>query len=251
MRLYRTDAIILKKMNFQENDRIISMFSPGKGKLKVIAKGSRKIKNRFSGSLETGNIVRATIYEKKAGELGFLSNCDLKESWSELRKDFEFTETFFYMLSVVEELIPEYESCIDAYNLLLNILNHYDGEKDIFNVITFFDINISRIIGVVPVFTKCAGCGGKIDGKSVAYSKKCGGVICENCAPKHPVSGHLSLGALKAMTLIGNGGMMVGGNVRLSESFKEDIDKFLYPFIAYHTGKDIKARGILRQMHLI
>ncbi len=252
MRLYKTDAIILKKMNYLESDRIVSMLSVDRGKIRVIAKGARKIKNRFSGSLETGNAVRATIYQKKEGSgLALLSACDIKESWLELRKDFEFTETFFYMLAVAEELTPEGEFCADVYNLLFNVLKNYKKDKKIFNIITFFDINVSRLMGFVPVFTKCAVCGGEISGKRISYSRRCGGVVCDNCSGKHSLSGHISFDALKAMSVIGRDGMNGGGYLELSKELKEDIENFLYPFIVYHSGREVKARGILKQMHLI
>jgi len=51
-RLYRTSAIVLKRQDFGEADRILTLFTPERGKLRVIAKGVRKTTSRKSGHVE-------------------------------------------------------------------------------------------------------------------------------------------------------------------------------------------------------
>jgi DNA repair protein RecO (recombination protein O) len=45
-RTYRTEAIILRRKDFGEADRILTLFTPGEGKVRVVAKGIRKPRSR-------------------------------------------------------------------------------------------------------------------------------------------------------------------------------------------------------------
>ena len=52
MALYKTQAIVLKSMNLSESDRLVTFLTEDHGKVKCVAKGARKAKNCFWGSLE-------------------------------------------------------------------------------------------------------------------------------------------------------------------------------------------------------
>ena len=51
-RRYTTEAIVLSRFDFGEADRILTLITPGSGKLKAIAKGIRRPTSRIGGSLE-------------------------------------------------------------------------------------------------------------------------------------------------------------------------------------------------------
>jgi hypothetical protein len=51
-RLYVTDAIVLSRFDYGEADRILTILTPGLGKIKAIAKGIRRPTSRIGGSLE-------------------------------------------------------------------------------------------------------------------------------------------------------------------------------------------------------
>jgi recombinational DNA repair protein (RecF pathway) len=51
-RLYRTEAIVLRRSDLGEADRLLTLYTPEWGKLRVIAKGVRKPTSRKSGHVE-------------------------------------------------------------------------------------------------------------------------------------------------------------------------------------------------------
>jgi DNA repair protein RecO (recombination protein O) len=51
-RVYRTAVIVLRRTDFGEADRLLSVFTPEHGKLRLVAKGARKPSSRKSGHLE-------------------------------------------------------------------------------------------------------------------------------------------------------------------------------------------------------
>jgi len=51
-RLYRTEAVILRRSDIGEADRLLTCYTPTRGKIRVIAKGARKITSRKAGHIE-------------------------------------------------------------------------------------------------------------------------------------------------------------------------------------------------------
>ena len=62
MKSTNLNCVILGHRNFTENDKLIFMYTEEFGKIKVIAKGARKITSKFTGHLETLNFAMAEIY---------------------------------------------------------------------------------------------------------------------------------------------------------------------------------------------
>lgn len=56
------NCVILGHKDFLENDKLIFLYSAELGKIKVIAKGARKITSKFMGHLETFNFAFVEIY---------------------------------------------------------------------------------------------------------------------------------------------------------------------------------------------
>lgn len=62
MKSANINCVILGHRDFTENDKLIFMYTEEFGKIKVIAKGGRKITSKFTGHLETLNFAMAEIY---------------------------------------------------------------------------------------------------------------------------------------------------------------------------------------------
>ena len=75
---YKTEAIIIKRMNLGEADRIVTAFSRDFGKIRFVAKGVRRIKSKFGGSVEPFYKSELLIVNGKS--LDILSNAEIKET---------------------------------------------------------------------------------------------------------------------------------------------------------------------------
>ena len=62
----KTEGIVLRSMRYGEADRILHVFTPGRGRLSAIAKGVRKAKSRFGGRLEPFFRIDLVLYEGRS-----------------------------------------------------------------------------------------------------------------------------------------------------------------------------------------
>ena len=77
-RLYRTEAIVLRRADLGEADRLLTIFTPERGKLRVVAKGARKVGSRKGGHVEL--FTRSNLLIAKARELDIVSQAETVEA---------------------------------------------------------------------------------------------------------------------------------------------------------------------------
>src|SRR5437867_1957508 len=63
MGLYRDEGVVLRTIRLGESDRIVTLVTQGRGKVRAVAKGVRKTKSRFGGRLEPTSHVSLLLYE--------------------------------------------------------------------------------------------------------------------------------------------------------------------------------------------
>ena len=65
MALYKTRAVVIKSMNLSESDRLVTFMTENHGKVKCVAKGARKAKNQFWGTLEPMTLIHLIYFGRE------------------------------------------------------------------------------------------------------------------------------------------------------------------------------------------
>ena len=73
---YRTQGLIIKKINYREADRIFIIYTQDFGKLKVLARAERKIKSKLRAGL------KLFYLSKQKGSIGTIEPTEFKNYWS-------------------------------------------------------------------------------------------------------------------------------------------------------------------------
>ena len=87
MKTVRTRAIVLRRTNFGEADRILSLLTP-EGRRSVMAKGVRKEKSKLAGGIELFAITDVVIGEGR-GDLGILTSAQLVKFYRHILEDYD------------------------------------------------------------------------------------------------------------------------------------------------------------------
>lgn len=94
MRTVRTKAIVLRRTNYSEADRIVQLLTP-EGRRSVMAKGVRREKSKLAGGIELFAVSDVVIGEGK-GDLGVLTSAKLEHFYRNILKDYDRLQ-FGYM----------------------------------------------------------------------------------------------------------------------------------------------------------
>ncbi len=141
-------AIVLSRTNFGEADRIISVLTPDSGKLRLLAKGVRKIKSRMAGGIELFSINDIT-YLQGRNEIGTLISSRLVSNFGYIVKDVDRTMYAYDVLKLINRITEESPDP-DYYYLLANVLASLDSESDINLVKVWLNIQLLKIDGHMP-----------------------------------------------------------------------------------------------------
>lgn len=88
MKPIRTKAIVLRRTNYAEADRILQLLTPNHGKLSVIAKGVRREKSKLAGGIELFAICDVSIIPGK-GDMGTLTSSRLDTFYSHIMEEYD------------------------------------------------------------------------------------------------------------------------------------------------------------------
>lgn len=143
MRTYKTEGIILKRTNFAEADRILTVFTKHYGKIKVLARGVRKITSRRGPNVELFNWV--TLFLVKGRNFDIVTEAEVKDSFPALRKNLETIGLAYHICELIDNLCPERQENKEVFNLSTELLSDLNSRK-----VRQFEVNLLATLGFWP-----------------------------------------------------------------------------------------------------
>ena len=145
MNSLRTRAIVLRRTNYGEADRILQLLTPV-GKRSVMAKGVRREKSRLAGGIELFAICDVVIGEGK-GDLGILTSARLVQFYSHIMQDYDrmqFAYTTIKLITKASEMVDEPE----WYDVLSEVLMGLDVHSIALELVqTWFYLRYGALLG--------------------------------------------------------------------------------------------------------
>lgn len=184
--IYRERGVVLRTYRLGEADKIVSILTEGRGKVRAVAKGVRKTKSRFGGRLEPMTHVALQLYEGR--ELDTITQAETIETFRAVREDLSRLARAGALLEVVDQIGREGESNGPLYRMLLGALRALSADDSALLVAGFYWKLLSQE-GFHPLLEVCASCGA--DGRDVAlvaFDLAEGGALCGSCRRGVPVA---------------------------------------------------------------
>ena len=178
MALYRDEAVVLRTYKLAEADRIVVLFSRGRGKIRAVAKGVRRTKSKFGSRLEPGTIVQLQLYEGR--NLDIITQAERVVAFKRLRADLELYGRTSLLLEMVDSTVVEAEANPALYKLLTGALTELERSGNPL-VVAAFAAKFLVLEGVQPRLDSCVRCGSADDLVGIQLHE--GGVVCRNCPP--------------------------------------------------------------------
>jgi DNA repair protein RecO (recombination protein O) len=196
-RLYRTPAVVLKRMDLGEADRIITFFSRDEGKLRAVAKGVRRGTSRTAGHLEPFTL--SDVQFAVGRELDVVSQADTLESFRQIREDLVLTTHAYYLTEVVDLLTEDRQEHRAVFEILIDSFHQLAQGLDARLVLIAFHLRLLDTLGYRPELRSCLGCQEAIEPRRNHFSPLEGGALCGQCGPREPSARPISVLALKLL----------------------------------------------------
>jgi DNA repair protein RecO (recombination protein O) len=190
----KTKGVVLKGINFGEADKILTIFTERLGKIRVIAKGVRRIKSHLAGSLEPLMEVNLGLIE---GKTFFIVTASLIiQDFPKIHSVLQKTSVAFYLGELIDRFSEEFEKNVEVYNLFSQALRLVE-ESDRSIVLRIFELKLISLSGFKPELYTCVHCKNKLLAGRNFWDGVEGGIICSECQKIHKHGREISDSAIK------------------------------------------------------
>jgi DNA repair protein RecO (recombination protein O) len=250
--LKESEALILRSYPLREADLLVSFFTRSEGKVRGVARSAKKSRRRFGGALEPLTYVHAFWDDRERHELARLDSCDVLSSPLSDPIDFARAAALAHVAEVLDELLPDREANDAIFRLAIATLPHLrvvdchpersEGSafcSAIWMPLTYFDLWITRLTGLLPELATCIACGTSLDGSKAFFHPLADGLLCANdrrlgltqasAAPRAALAGSATLE------------MSAASRALAAQMLSSSIDKF-----AVIAGPADRARDLRR-----
>lgn len=179
--LQRSEAVVLRHLNYAESDRIITLFTANFGIIKGFAKGARNSRKRFGAAFEP--FTQAVFHWRWGkGELPTLIEADLMSSRDGLRTDLRRLALAGYGVELVELLTGDCAHQVMIYELLCSYLDYLDSGGDGSTGRLLFELRLIYFLGYIPHLLHCSECLKIFHEEQIRFDSRRGGSLCLSCS---------------------------------------------------------------------
>ena len=144
-RSVKTEGFIFKKTPLLNHDLIITVFSREFGRIRVLAKGIKKLTSRRSPHIETGNLINAVLSKNK--DYYFLQETSLISGFSQIKKNQSKLNCLYLFLFVLEKLLPENQKEEKMYKLFKSFMIDLSKRDDYQEMTVNYLNNTASLLG--------------------------------------------------------------------------------------------------------
>lgn len=149
--IIRTEAIVLRSLAYGETSQIATLFTRDRGKVGVLAKGSRLPKSRFGSTLQPMSFVQVVMYVKPTRALQILSECTHIVPFNDISRNLNKISVGLRIVELVNALTREEESNPRLFNLVARMFERLNDEQVRFeNLLPFFQLRLASLSGFSP-----------------------------------------------------------------------------------------------------
>ncbi len=145
MRVIKTEGIVIKRKNYSEADKILTIFTRSNGKIIVKAPGIRKISSRRSPHVELLNRTKLTLYNN--GNIPLLSEAEMISDYKFIKSDLLKIGFGYHICEIIDGLCPENEENENVFNLLIETLDRLCLNCEPHELMRNFELSLLELLG--------------------------------------------------------------------------------------------------------
>jgi DNA repair protein RecO (recombination protein O) len=245
-RVVRTEAIVLRRRSWGEADRILTLFSPERGKFRAKAVGIRKPRSRKAGHLEL--FMRSMLLVAHGRELDIITQAETLAAYRPLRDDLLRSAAASYAVEMLDRFAPDEAGSPAAYALLCQTLEQLCKASLPDVVLRYYDLRLLEIMGYRPQLHTCVVGKETIVAEEQHFNPGLGGVVCPRCAKVTLDCLPFSLPALKVMRHLQRETLAAVVELTIRPAVLSEVEKILRNYTEYHLERPIRSADFLHEV---
>lgn len=238
-RLYRTEAIILRRQDFGEADKLLTLYTPGLGKTRVLAKGVRKPKSRKGGHVEL--FTHSNLLIAKGRNLDIVTQAETIHSFLPIRRELLRTSYAYYAAELVDKFTEEGVENRPLFDLFLDALFWLGDAEDLELPVRYFELHLLSYVGYRPQLFQCLRCTRPIESVTSFFSPEDGGLLCSGCGKGERGCQEVSPQALATLRYLQTRDYAVCQRLKVDGPAHEELETLMRRYIIYLLERKLKS----------
>jgi len=218
--LTKDEAICIRALDYSETSQIVTFFTRATGKISAIAKGSKRPKSTFDGTIEVFSHGKIVFSDSTREKLATLTEFEQQPSFARLSNNLFALNCCLFATELLNGLIDEYDphpQLFDSFLQFLRNTNEHQASsistgrltaehRDVISLLILFQLALLKEIGLQPILNACANCKTSIEHRAssienrVYFSSSANGLICRDCEASFPDKIRLTSSAANALS---------------------------------------------------
>jgi DNA repair protein RecO (recombination protein O) len=246
-RSFRVDAVVLRHSDYGEADRLLTLYTRQLGKIRVIAKGARKIASRKAGHIEPFTHVRMQL--SRGRDMLILTQADTVDAYLPIRDDLILTGQASYVMELLDRFTYEDETeAPSTFRLLTDTLSRLASKADVWLVTRYYEIRLLDHLGFRPQLVECANCGREVQPEDQFFSFSAGGVICPRCGQGLKHLRGISVEALKYLRHFQRSSYAEATRARPAPDVQLETESLMQGYFTYLLERELNTPGFLKSV---
>ncbi|MBN1509110.1 MAG: DNA repair protein RecO [Sedimentisphaerales bacterium] len=201
-------AVCIRASDYSETSQVVTLFARQSGKVRAIAKGSKRPKSAFDGPIEVlslGDIVFSAVHKDT---LATLTEFQAQPTRGGLRRTLFSLHSALFAAELLDSLTDDLDPHPALFDHFAQLLQDMDNQeliserRDVLIRLILFQRVLLGETGVHPVLHTCANCRRPLaaDWREGYFSSAANGLICRDCEMSFPDKVRFGIEALHTLS---------------------------------------------------
>jgi len=245
--VYTAEAVVLRKLDYGEADRILTLFTLERGKVSAIAKSVRKSRSKMSGQLDVFAHGRMQLAEGRSMDV--VTSFQRLTDESLLAAELQRSAAAALVVEVADKVLEEHHPQPELFGLVRDALARLSAPGAHARMESLdFVMRLLAEIGYIPELQRCSVCGRDLaEADELGFSPLAGGVVGGRCLEPGlvPLIGRR---AVKILRVLAAGDRDLFLRLRLSDDDLAEVETALESQLEHHLDRQLKSIDFARRI---
>lgn len=234
---------MLRRTDFGEADRLLTLYTRDFGKLSAIAKGARKPQSRKTGHVEL--FMRSKLFFAKGREMNIITQAEMVAAYPQLRADLVRATYASYAVELLDRFTVEADQNSSIYELLAQALGWLETADDLMLTARYYELRLLGLAGFRPQLFRCVVSGEPIVEEEQFFSAELGGLLRPSYQAKDRRALSISAVAVKVLRYLQTRSWDTVGALRLKRPLQRELEAIMHHYLTYILERQLKSVDFL------
>ena len=246
-RAFRTQAIILKRRDFGEADRLLTILTPDHGKIDVVAKGARKPTSHKTGHVEL--FTRADMLIHSGRELGIVGQVEMVAPYLGIREDLGRGAYASYCAELLDRFTAQGdEDYHNLFELFDNTLERLCIDNDPRLAVRYYEVRLLDVVGFRPELSECVVSREAVKPEDQFFSYALGGVVSPGYAHEGSAAVPITVTTLKLLRHMQRSPYSHVKTLNITTALHNDVERIMLGYITFILERKLQSVDFIRRI---